>query len=97
MSWRSSGPGVGAPSRVQYSRSASVSGACETQRSRVPRVLGRCTPEGGRTRLVGSTSNPAWYVQQVAALECGFTVLGGAALVDAARALAARVAASVSG
>lgn len=64
---------------------------------RVPRVLGRCTTEGGRTRLVGSTSNPAWYVQQVAALECGFTVLGGAALVDAARALAARVAASVSG
>ena len=52
----------------------------------VARSLGRLEPvDEGRTRLVGSTSNPDWYAVQLAAIPVPFHVLGGPELASAAR------------
>jgi predicted DNA-binding transcriptional regulator YafY len=62
----------------------------------VPATLGRLEVAGpGRTRLVGSTSNPYWYAEQLAALPAPFRVVGGPELRATVRALAARLAGAV--
>ena len=58
----------------------------------MPRVLGRLEDAGdGSSRLVGSTSNPAWYAEQLAALPAPFRVLGGPEVRDAVAALGRRL------
>ena len=43
----------------------------------VPRVLGRLEPASDTTtRLRGSTSNPAWYVEQLACVKAPFWIVG---------------------
>lgn len=45
---------------------------------RVPPALGRLEAlDGDRCRLVGSTGNPWWYAEQLAALPVPFRVIGG--------------------
>ncbi len=57
----------------------------------VPRTLGRLTPIDDRTtRLVGSTGNPTWYVEQLAAVPAPFRVVRCPELRAAARALGER-------
>lgn len=64
----------------------------------VPRTLGRLEPvEEGRTRLVGSTSNPAWYAEELARVPAPFRVLGSPAVNAAVAALGARLVAAASG
>ncbi|MEU6151352.1 WYL domain-containing protein [Actinosynnema sp. NPDC047251] len=64
----------------------------------VPRALGRLAPvDAGTTRLVGSTSNPAWYAGQLATLPAAFTVVGCPELREAARRLGRRLLAAGSG
>ncbi|HET7351046.1 MAG TPA: WYL domain-containing protein [Marmoricola sp.] len=64
----------------------------------VARSLGRLEPAGdGRTRLVGSTSNPDWYAVQLAAIPVPFHVLGGPQLASAARRIAEGLLAAVDG
>jgi predicted DNA-binding transcriptional regulator YafY len=59
-------------------------------------TLGRLETLGpGRTRLVGSTSNPYWYAEQLAVLPAPFRVVGGPELRATVQALAARLAAAV--
>lgn len=44
---------------------------------RVPRAIGRLEPVDDRTtRLAGSTSNPAWYAEQLALIPAPFRVVG---------------------
>ncbi len=63
---------------------------------RVPRVLGRLEAvDDATTRLVGTTSNPRWYAEQLAALPAEFHVLGGPELVAATRTVARRLLAAV--
>jgi predicted DNA-binding transcriptional regulator YafY len=58
----------------------------------VPRTLGRLAPGGdGRTRLVGSTSNPAWYAEQLAALRVPFRIVRCDEVREATRALGRRL------
>jgi predicted DNA-binding transcriptional regulator YafY len=58
----------------------------------VPRALGRLGPLDAETsRLTGSTSNPAWYAQQLAAVPVSYQILGGPELQDAARVLGQRM------
>jgi predicted DNA-binding transcriptional regulator YafY len=66
---------------------------------RVPRAIGVLEPLDARTtRLVGSTSNPAWYVEQLAALPGTYRIVKGAQIQDAARVLGQRLlAAAASG
>lgn len=65
---------------------------------RVPRVLGRLEAvDGATTRLVGTTSNPRWYAEQLAALPVDFRVVGGAQLVASARDIGRRLLAAADG
>jgi predicted DNA-binding transcriptional regulator YafY len=58
----------------------------------VPRTLGRLEPlEQGRTRLVGSTSNPAAYVEQLAAIPADYRIVTGPEVQAAARDLGNRL------
>jgi hypothetical protein len=44
----------------------------------LPRVLGKLTAiDDGRCRLVGTTSNPTWYAENLARLPRPFTVVTG--------------------
>lgn len=58
----------------------------------LPRTLGRLEPlDGGRTRLVGSTSDPRWYAEQLARIPVPFTVVGSDELRAAVRTLGERL------
>lgn len=63
----------------------------------LPRTLGRFEPAADGTRVVGSTSNPDWYVRQLTALPFPYRIVGGPELLDAARAVAGRLAAAAEG
>ncbi|GAA2633781.1 helix-turn-helix transcriptional regulator [Paractinoplanes durhamensis] len=59
---------------------------------RVPPSLGRLTPAGeNRCRLTGTTSNPRWYAEQLAAVPVPFTITGSPELKAAARRIAHRL------
>ncbi len=64
---------------------------------RLPPTLGRveALPDG-RSRVVGSTSEPEWYVQQLAVLPCWYRVVGGAEVRAAARAVGSRLVAAAA-
>jgi predicted DNA-binding transcriptional regulator YafY len=61
------------------------------------RGLGRLEPAGeGRSRLTGTTGNPDWYAQRLAALPASFTVVGSPELKQAVRALGSRLVAAAA-
>ncbi|HEU0241065.1 MAG TPA: hypothetical protein VFR11_17545, partial [Micromonosporaceae bacterium] len=64
----------------------------------LPRAIGRLEPLGdGTTRLLGSTSNPAWYAQQLTAIPASYRILKSPEVRAAAHRLGMRlVRASVS-
>jgi predicted DNA-binding transcriptional regulator YafY len=63
----------------------------------VPRTLGRLEPLSDETsRLVGSTGNPAWYVEQLVAIPASYRIVGGPELLAAARRLGQRLLAAAS-
>ena len=54
----------------------------------LPRSLGRLEPVGaGTTRLVGSTSNPWWYAEQLAAVPAPYRIVRCPELRATARAV----------
>lgn len=58
----------------------------------VPGTLGRLEAVDARTtRLVGSTSEPHWYAEELAALPAPFRIVGGPELREAARRLGRRM------
>jgi predicted DNA-binding transcriptional regulator YafY len=61
----------------------------------VPRSLGRLAEiDAATTRLTGSTSNPAWYAEQLVRIPASYQIIGCQELRDAARALGQRLAAA---
>jgi len=63
-------------------------------------VVGRCLPrpmgqmeelDADTTRLVGSTSNPIWYAEQLARIPAPYRILGGPEVRHCARALGRRL------
>jgi len=59
---------------------------------RLPRTLGRLEVVGDdATRLVGSTSNPWWYAEQLAALPAPYRIVGCDELRETARAVGRRL------
>jgi predicted DNA-binding transcriptional regulator YafY len=63
----------------------------------VPRALGRLEPlDDGTTRLVGSTSNPAWYAEQLAAVPAPFRIERSREIQDAASRLGQRLLAAAA-
>lgn len=64
----------------------------------LPRTLGRLEEiDEATTRLVGSTSNPAMYVEQLAVVPAGFRVVRGEEVQKAARVLGERLLAAAEG
>lgn len=58
----------------------------------LPRILGKLTPLDARTcRLAGSTSNPGWYAEELAATPAPFRVVRGPEVQQAVRALGQRL------
>jgi predicted DNA-binding transcriptional regulator YafY len=63
----------------------------------VPRTLGTLSPlVVGACRLVGSTSNPGWYAEQLAAIPAAFTIVGCPEIREAARAVGRRLLAATA-
>lgn len=76
----------------EYEVEVVIDAAPEIVSLSLPRALGRLEPlDPGRTRLVGSTSNPTWYVTQLACAPAPFRIVGGSELQDAARTLGRRL------
>jgi predicted DNA-binding transcriptional regulator YafY len=64
----------------------------------VPRALGRLERvDAGTTRLVGSTSNPWWYAEQLAALPADHRIVRCPELREAARAVGRRLVRAAEG
>jgi predicted DNA-binding transcriptional regulator YafY len=62
---------------------------------RLPRSLGRIEPAGDdATRLIGSTSNPVWYAEQLAVIPVPYRIISCAEIRCAAAALGARAVAA---
>ena len=58
----------------------------------LPRALGRLEPlDAETTRLVGSTSNPAWYAEQLAAIPASYRIVSCPELQEAARIIGQRL------
>jgi predicted DNA-binding transcriptional regulator YafY len=57
------------------------------------RSIGRLEPTGdGRTRLLGSTESPPWYVRHLTALDAPYRIVSSPELQEAAREMGARLA-----
>jgi len=58
----------------------------------LPRTLGKLTAvDAGTTRLVGSTSNPAWYAEQLATIPASYRIVACPELREAARRVGSRL------
>jgi predicted DNA-binding transcriptional regulator YafY len=58
----------------------------------VPRALGRLEPvDAATTRLVGSTSNPRWYAERLAAIPASYRIVQCPELRDASRRIGQRL------
>ncbi|WP_024285141.1 YafY family protein [Cellulomonas sp. KRMCY2] len=58
----------------------------------LPRSLGVLDPlDAGTTRLVGSTSNPQWYAQELTAIPASYRIVRSPAVQEAARLLGQRL------
>jgi hypothetical protein len=58
----------------------------------LPRTLGRLGPlDTETTRLVGSTSNPKWYAEQLAAIPTSYRIVRCPELQEAARLVGRRL------
>ena len=76
----------------EYDVEVVVHAPAETVTGRLPRALGVVTPvDAGTSRLTGSTSNPYWYAEQLAALPAPYRIVGGAELKAAARQVGQRL------
>jgi predicted DNA-binding transcriptional regulator YafY len=63
----------------------------------VPRTLGRLEPiDAGAARLIGTTSNPTWYAEQLARIPASYRIVKCRELQEAARAIGARLLAAGS-
>jgi len=64
----------------------------------LPRALGRLAAiDIASCRLTGSTSNPAWYAEQLASIPAAYRITSGPELQDAARIIGRRLLAAASG
>ncbi|HEY3260119.1 MAG TPA: WYL domain-containing protein [Pseudonocardiaceae bacterium] len=76
----------------EYDVEVVVEAPIETLASCLPRTLGRLEPlDAVTTRLVGSTSNPVWYAEQLAAIPASYRIVRCPELRATARALGQRL------
>ncbi len=76
----------------EYDVEVVVDAPAETVARCLPRALGRLEPlDAQSTRLAGSTSNPAWYAEQLAGIQAPYRILRCPELQEAARVLGQRL------
>ena len=76
----------------EFSAEVVIDAPLDAVASCLPGALGRLEPVDAATcRLVGTTSNPWWYAEQLAALPAAFRITGGDELRHAARVLGRRL------
>lgn len=81
----------------EYSTEVVVDAPAEQATRWLPRTLGRIEPAGDSwCRLIGSTSNPWWYAEQLAAIPTSYRIIGCPELRDAARTIAERMLAATA-
>jgi predicted DNA-binding transcriptional regulator YafY len=75
-----------------YAAEVVIDAPLETVGRCLPRTLGRLEPvDAGTTRLIGSTSNPIWYAEQLATAPAPYRILGGPEVRECTRALGRRL------
>ena len=80
----------------EYEVEVVIEAPAETVARCVPRSIGRLEPLDAETsRLIGSTSNPFWYAQQLASIPAAYRIVQCPELQDAARVLGQRLLAAV--
>jgi predicted DNA-binding transcriptional regulator YafY len=76
----------------EYAVDVVIDAPLATVGARLPRALGRLEAvDTESTRLVGSTSNPWWYAEQLAAISTAYRIVGGAELRETARVVGQRL------
>ena len=76
----------------EYDAEVIIEAPVEIVARRLPRALGLLEPLDAETcRLVGSTSNPGWYVEQLAVTPAPYRILGCPELQEASRRLGRRL------
>ena len=76
----------------EYEVEVVIGAPLETVGRCLPRTLGLLEPiDPGTTRLVGSTSNPAWYAEQLAAIRASYRIVSCPELREAARVIGQRM------
>jgi predicted DNA-binding transcriptional regulator YafY len=76
----------------EYAVDVVIDAPADAVAQRLPRGLGRVEPvDSGTARLVGSTSNPEWYAQQLAPIPVPYRILGSPELRAAAQTLGERL------
>jgi predicted DNA-binding transcriptional regulator YafY len=81
----------------EYDVEIVIDGPLERVGRCIPREMGRLEPlDDGRTRLVGSTSNPTWYAEKLAAVPAAYRIVSGDELRQAVSTLAHRLMAATN-
>jgi len=76
----------------EYDVEVVIDGPVDTVARCLPRAVGRLEPLGDETaRLVGSTSNPWWYAEQLAKIPASYRILKCPEVQEAARVLGQRL------
>ncbi|HET8683762.1 MAG TPA: WYL domain-containing protein [Micromonosporaceae bacterium] len=76
----------------EYEAEVVIDAPVDTVARCLPRALGLIEPLDARTtRLVGSTSNPVWYAEQLAVVPASYRIVSGPELQQAARVLGQRL------
>jgi predicted DNA-binding transcriptional regulator YafY len=76
----------------EYDVEVVIDAPLETAACRVSRVMGRLEPiDAGTSRLLGSTSNPVWYAEQLVVLPAPYRIVRCPELQEAARELGRRL------
>jgi hypothetical protein len=76
----------------EYDVEVVIDASLDTVARCVPRSLGRLQPlDAATTQLVGSTSNPTWYAEQLAAIPASYRIVQCPELRDATRLIGQRL------
>ena len=82
----------------EYDVDVVIDAPVESVRRCLAPALGRLEPiDAERSRLVGSTSNPWWYAEHLAAVPASYQIVGGPELQHTARVLGERLLAAAGG
>jgi predicted DNA-binding transcriptional regulator YafY len=82
----------------EYDTEVVIEAPMETMMRCLPRTVGRLERLGAETtRLVGSTSNPVWYAEQLATIQAPYQIVKCAEIQEAARRIGERLRTAAGG